>query len=333
MNVVIRDDAQRILLQEDTPFAFEKISSRVIIEERQQETFDFGSYQIQEFSFDGIHMVVCNAEVYENIHVATDDVVPPRVMMMFMEQGEVSTTVQGVANDFRFSSREHNLMFSPHSEESAAVKKQRGIQLFGLSFTRERFLELADHNGQVLDNLANKIAGNKNAILADKMNPHITPRMKAVLAEIRQCGFQGGLKKLFLHSKAIELLALQCEQIENELLTGTPARNKISAAEIEKLHHARYILLEDLQHPPNLPELSRKAGLNEFKLKSGFKTLFDTTVFGYLSDHRLNLAYELVMAGEKPLAVIADEAGYSSPQHFSNAFRKKFGVSPGKAKR
>jgi AraC-like DNA-binding protein len=161
---------------------------------------------------------------------------------------------------------------------------------------------------------------------------HITPRMLQVIDEVRHCHFTGGLKKLFLQSKSIELLALQCEQIEQENRYGVPVY-KLSRTDEERIYHARDLLLIHAQEPLSLGELARKAGINEFKLKSGFKKVFDNTVFGYLSDYRLEQAKQMMREGEHSFTDIADELGYSSLQHFSNAFRKKFGVSPSEVKR
>jgi len=327
MGVIITDDANQVLLTEDQPFDSQRINSRVMLEQTQAMHHHFGSASLTESCFEGTSIAYCTANVYENIHIMSD-FQEPRVLMMFMEQGDVTTSVSGISNHLKFKTLEHNLIFSPSESESAAVKKQLDIQFFALTFTPGRFLELAENNGKVLDSLANNVAVNKTATLAEKFNPRITPRMRMVMDEVRQCNFRGGLKKLFLQSKAIELLALQCEQTENEQYAVKPKGTKISAADIEKLHYARELLLQHMQQPLSLEQLSRKAGLNEFKLKSGFKALFDNTVFGYLSDRRLELARELILAGHQTMAVIAEEAGYSSPQHFSNAFRKKFGVSP-----
>jgi len=155
--------------------------------------------------------------------------------------------------------------------------------------------------------------------------------MIRILTEIRNCQFQGGIKKLFLQSKIFELLALQCEQYERAGWNNTDAVN-ISAADRDKIYHARDLLLSAVQQPPSLHDLSRLAGLNEFKLKTGFKKIFDNTVFGYLNDYRLEQARQKLMQHDYPLTAIADELGYSSLQHFCNAFRKKYGVSPGKAR-
>jgi len=73
-------------------------------------------------------------------------------------------------------------------------------------------------------------------------------------------------------------------------------------------------------------------GINEYKLKKGFKETFGTTVFGYLSDTRLDIAKNELLANRKTAGELALELGYSSLQHFSGAFKKKFGASPSKLK-
>jgi AraC-like DNA-binding protein len=72
----------------------------------------------------------------------------------------------------------------------------------------------------------------------------------------------------------------------------------------------------------------RRVGLNEYKLKRGFRELFGTTVFAYLSEQRLALAKRMLLDTDKTAAEIAFELGYATPQHFSAAFKKRFGVSP-----
>jgi AraC family transcriptional regulator, transcriptional activator of the genes for pyochelin and ferripyochelin receptors len=69
-------------------------------------------------------------------------------------------------------------------------------------------------------------------------------------------------------------------------------------------------------------------GLNEYKLKRGFKEMFNTTVFGYLTEQRLQLAHQFLRDTQKTAAEISSDLGYATPQHFNNAFKKKFGVTP-----
>lgn len=80
--------------------------------------------------------------------------------------------------------------------------------------------------------------------------------------------------------------------------------------------------------PPSLLELSRMVGLNDFKLKIGFKDHYGTTVFGYLRDMRMEHAMMLLLEGEANVTDAAARVGYANLSHFSEVFRKKYGINP-----
>ncbi|MBV8252461.1 MAG: helix-turn-helix transcriptional regulator [Chitinophaga sp.] len=327
MAVVIKNDASDILLEEEFPFDEETMSSPTIVENVKNISYDFGNATFNSLYFDGYHLGYGKAHVYENLHISHSKLARPLVDMLFLQRGSFHTTLDGMHDNLHFSTLEHNLMFTPTHGENAAVEKQDGLTLFTISFTQDRFLALAEHNGEILDRMANNIAGNRPVMLDQHHNPHITPRMNAIIEEMTNCTFQGGLKKLFLQSKALELLALQCSQASE--VTDRRTR-QVSASDRERLDHARSILQANVQQPPTMAQLARMTGLNEFKLKSGFRDIYNNTVFGYLSDFRLEQARILVLEAKQSLTDIAEDAGFSSLQHFSNAFRKKFGVSPSK---
>lgn len=50
------------------------------------------------------------------------------------------------------------------------------------------------------------------------------------------------------------------------------------------------------------------------------------------SDARLEIAKNDLLGRRKTIGEIASELGYSSVQHFSSTFKKKFGFSPEKLK-
>jgi AraC-like DNA-binding protein len=151
--------------------------------------------------------------------------------------------------------------------------------------------------------------------------------MYRILAEISDCPFHGKLRTIYLQAKAMELLVLQCAQIE-EKKNSTSGKLRLSGSDLSKLHAARDIITENIQHPPSLMELARMVGINDYKLKAGFKIEFSNTVFGYLTDLRLDMAKQDLMQNNKSLTEIAYETGYSSLSHFSNAFKKRYGTSP-----
>jgi AraC-like DNA-binding protein len=329
MDIQIKNDASELLYTEKMDFPMEKLSSVSLIEEKQDLNYHFADASIKGIYFDGYQIAIGDVHVYENLHIyATQDI--PTISLIFLLNGQLETGPDAITGKFgkrRYQTLEHNLFFNPSTMENMDLDKQRGFEVVALAFSTERFLELASNSGRVLDGLADKVAGGKGAYLNKKVNPPITARMLMVLEEIRQCRFNGGAKKLYLQSKALELLALQCEQYEQVQDVRTESVT-ISAADREKIHYAKDVLLKSMQNPPSLTELSRLAGLNEFKLKNGFRQVFDNTVFGCLNDHRMDYARKMIIGQQYSLTEIADQLGFSSLQHFSIAFKKKFGVSP-----
>lgn len=78
----------------------------------------------------------------------------------------------------------------------------------------------------------------------------------------------------------------------------------------------------------SIRSVARAAGSNEFKIKQGFRTVYNTTVFGYLRKVRMEQARRLFESGERNVASVAAAVGYSNPSHFARAFRRQFGVNP-----
>lgn len=155
-----------------------------------------------------------------------------------------------------------------------------------------------------------------------------TPAKHALLQQILDCPFTGGLRKLYLESRAMELLTLQIfDYIESETCLR-PIAAPLSPDDVERIRHARDLLIRDLENPPTLPALAALAGINEKKLKLGFRQVFDTSVFGYFREHRLHKARELLSQGRCNVTEAAYAVGYQSLSHFSRAFRKRFGMLP-----
>jgi AraC-like DNA-binding protein len=68
-------------------------------------------------------------------------------------------------------------------------------------------------------------------------------------------------------------------------------------------------------------------GINDRKLKQGFRQVLDTTVFGYLTHKRMEVACQLLRQ-QRSVAAVAAAVGYDSPTAFSGAFKRKFSITP-----
>lgn len=83
--------------------------------------------------------------------------------------------------------------------------------------------------------------------------------------------------------------------------------------------------------PPTIAELAMEVGLNQLKLKRGFRSLFGMGVYSLFQRHRMERARELLY--HYNVTETALMLGYSNISHFSTAFRKQFGVLPGEARK
>ena len=159
-----------------------------------------------------------------------------------------------------------------------------------------------------------------------------TPEMQMVLHQILHCPYQGLMKRLYLEGKALELMTLQFNQFQNDNRNDNSAaksRSPLRSDDVERIYQAKEILIRQLDNPPSLLELARQVSMNDHKLKQGFRQVFNTTVFGYLHDYRLEQARQLLETGEMGVVVIARQVGFADRSYFAAAFRKKFGVNPG----
>lgn len=154
----------------------------------------------------------------------------------------------------------------------------------------------------------------------------ITPLMESVMWQILQCPFQGITKRMYLESKALELVSLVLEQ-ESEIQKGR-AIKPLNVGTLDRIHYARTLLLQNLHDPPCLRDLAKQAKLNEYTLKRGFRQVFGTTVFAYLHKYRLEQARQLLTTGQMAVSEVMAAVGFSDRHYFAAAFRKQFGVSP-----
>jgi AraC-like DNA-binding protein len=93
------------------------------------------------------------------------------------------------------------------------------------------------------------------------------------------------------------------------------------------LHEAKRILLSDFESDISLQQLCRAVGINEFKLKKGFKHLFGDTVFGYRHTVRMEKAKQIILETKLDFSDIAFMTGFEHPSNFHKAFKKFHGFT------
>ncbi len=158
------------------------------------------------------------------------------------------------------------------------------------------------------------------------VNHIMTPEMATAFLQVQSNAHRGRIGKIYLESKALELIALKLEQVYQ----GCPDQKytQMSHEKREQIYRARDILDGRLLTPPSLKELAAMVGMSHVWLTRGFKTVFGCTVFEYLRKKRLSYARKLIEKNPDDLTRIAYESGFCSSSHFAASFFKAYGLRP-----
>lgn len=293
------------------------------MEEKLQRTDDKGSMTATTWQCDAILMGHAVSKFNELTHFSArgrEEV----VRFHFGLKGNYSFTYRQLGQTFDLIGGHHNIMYSKEFD-MVVYNRTLEIETFGIQFPKELFISYTQNATDLLKRFSEHILSGQSAMLSEHWGAIDVP-IQQVLQQIIHCPYHEDLKKLFLLSKTIELLVL-CAEAYNRA-QSRPETVLKSKTDKEKIIAVRDLINERVHHPPNLSEIAKTVGLNEYKLKRGFKEEFNNTIFGYLSEQRLQLAYRYLRDTDKTAAEIALELGYATPQHFNNAFKKKFGHTP-----
>lgn len=103
---------------------------------------------------------------------------------------------------------------------------------------------------------------------------------------------------------------------------------RLSAHDIKCIETAKKLILADLTRHYSIPELAEYAGINMSKLKVGFKFLYNTGVYHYLQERRLEKGKYLLENTDKSLKEIIPLIGYKHISSFIKIFKKRYGLAP-----
>ena len=91
---------------------------------------------------------------------------------------------------------------------------------------------------------------------------------------------------------------------------------------------AEQIIMNSLDQPLTIKELSKQVGMNECYLKKGFKAMFQKTIHEYQQHQRIEHSKNLLLQGGLSVNEVAFKMGYNSASHFSTTFKKIVGMKP-----
>ncbi len=275
---------------------------------------EWGNLQFNECWFDGACLLRTefNVERHASMKLQCDSFC---WLMNFVLEGELVSDnsgeqlilLQGKYHTFYCSALDMNISVQQHTK------------MFTICLTR-RFIRKLLGKDLMADQFE---SGGTEPLTLVASDGYLGGRFSTIIKEILKADQPPYIRRIYLEAKILELLSLQLVNLEN----NQDVPENFSREDVSRLNEAKQIVAQNLQTPCSLIELARKTGLNDFKLKRGFKTLFGTTVFGYLAELRMETGFQLLKEG-KSVNEVAEAVGYKNSQHFTVAFKKKFGMLP-----
>jgi len=138
----------------------------------------------------------------------------------------------------------------------------------------------------------------------------------------------GNIRQLFANSVILQYLIELNIFISSDLNFTKISSN--AKFDVDGLHAE---LLQMTGEIPKLNDIAKKFNVSAAKLNQVFFEKYNQSIFTFLSNQRLDQAYQGLLKTDIPMKILAHKIGYSHVNHFITAFKNKFGVTPGSLRR
>ena len=201
-----------------------------------------------------------------------------------------------------------------------AANDEASLHACGVSFFRHLILDI---DGTALAELADEPLDLQQA-LKTRLTIGDERLMKLCRLIAEECASDETMNRLYGDGLSIQLLRRLA------MLSVTPtdnvARGGLAPWQLRRvLHHLKTNLAEDVP----MPALAEIAGLSESYFRRAFKTSTGIAPHQWLVQARCDRAKQLLLENRLRIAEIALDVGFCDQAHFTRAFVRSVGTSPG----
>jgi len=297
------------------------------LEERIDLDTNTGNGKIASFDFsNGISLILFDCMLQEDWQINFSDAEIP-LFFNFLIEGAMWHTYNNGDIRYQLNPLEGSITACPQgSAQKMRLPGKQKIRFTILLIDRKVYIDKIDC---MLEDTPEKLTMLFEDV--DAENPFFYQGNYSISAsecigKIIKDNHDGIIRSTYVEGISLELLSKQIRQYNDDLLY--PEKQMvIRNYDLEKIKSARDILLSDLKNSPTISQLAKRSGINQQKLKKGFKAIFSSTINKYLTNVRLEQASLLLLKGCS-VKEAALEVGYINHSHFSRKFKLKYGVLP-----
>lgn len=291
---------------------------------------EIGKVEMSCMALPYMQVVTFDAQTRKDIHLKKEGDEETTVDTCVFLSGTIESKFLGFNQRFTMQQGNQNFLYQPSNVSDHYIAGDQNLKLFHICVDRQYYSTLLSDSEKWSSELKGKLL-DKKPITGSMDNMKLSAQMLNILNDIRKCPLNGNLRSMVMEAKIIEFIALQLNQLVKE--DHGKSSQKMKASDRDALFALKEFLNKSFTKDHSLRSLSKTFGLNEFKLKRGFKELFGTTVFDYLHDLKMEYAHQMLCADDVFINEVSGLVGYKNPNHFSTAFKRKFGINPTQLRR
>jgi AraC-like DNA-binding protein len=254
---------------------------------------------------------------------------PQLVLLAFVLEGAVSIRFERIPDPVRVKKGESIFFSHPYSEIKAGIDvkgKSKVVSIVTSIESMHRFFDSTLDMNTISREELKRYYDPQKLYMIKALNG----KMNIPLRQLLHLEMDSHFKKMYLQAKILEILALYFSYAATDSNTELNCPFLDNPEDIKRIRKAKQLLLAHVSEPLTIAQLSKLAGLNEFKLKNGFKDLYGAPIHAYLNEYRMQEAIRMLEKCNYTVNEIAYMLGYNKASNFIAAFKKKFGMTPKK---
>ncbi|MCS4226148.1 AraC family transcriptional regulator [Sphingobacterium sp. BIGb0165] len=222
---------------------------------------------------------------------------------------------------------QHNYIYFTPSESDVEIffRKDIAYRNFDIYVESDYFHQFVAEM-QLVDSFIAQVDKNNFVRLVEAGIP-LSPQMLHILQEMKSCRKTGIQRQYFMKGRTMILLQLLFEWIDQEK-KQSDMNGSYGETDANIFYTVQEFITKNTGEFYTIEQLAIKFGINEYKLKKGFKEISGMGLFQFATKVHIQEAISLLKTTDLSIKEIAFRTGYSSPSSFSVAFKKQYGIAP-----
>jgi AraC-like DNA-binding protein len=239
-------------------------------------------------------------------------------------KGNMKSTLPGQSDGPVSFNWSQNFKFDPNNEYVHSCEADTELNFIHFAYTADYFNQFLPDDQRWAETLKNRIS-KKERILGDHFSA-ITLIQQQALRNILNCPLEGKLGYMMIETSIIQIILIQMHSLfYKEEAFKQPLANR---RDIEIIQQLKEYITKTFLEDHCLSSLARQFGTNTNKLMTLFKKIFGKSIFEFIGELRMDHAMHLLREHGLLVTEVARTVGYKNPNHFSYAFKRKFGFNP-----